>query len=50
MIEFTILNLLTVAIVIGIFLIVINPSKKVCKDKFDLDFTGQDKINKEVNI
>ena len=47
MIEFTILNLLIVAIVIGIFIIAINP-KKVSKDKFDLDFREQDKINKGI--
>ena len=29
---------------------VFNPKKKVSKDKYDLDFTEQDKINKEVNI
>ena len=31
-------------------IVAFNPKKKVCKDKYDLDFTEQDKINKEVNI
>ena len=41
---------------LGLFAIIIalvavfNPKKKSCKDKYDLDFTEQDKINKEVNI
>ena len=48
--EFTSLNLLTVAIVIGIFLIVINPSKKVSNYKSSLDFSKQEKLNKKANI
>ena len=37
---------LLAAMAIAIIVVLI-PSKKVCKDKFDLDFTGQDRKTNE---
>lgn len=36
--------------VIIAFIAVLSPSKKVSKDKFDLDFREQDEENKKVNV
>ena len=41
---------LSMSFIIILALVAVFNPKKACKDKYDLDFTEQDKINKEVNI